>query len=89
MLASAPIGTLPSPTTPRLKPAYKHLAYRPGVDVQTAQDTASAIKSITQDEVCYANALGKHIHVTIETFYVVTYLWLNPCTPSSIRARRP
>ncbi|MGB4979574.1 MAG: Ig-like domain-containing protein, partial [Anaerolineae bacterium] len=61
------------------KPAYKHiLDIVAGVDVQTAQDTASAIKSITQDEVCYANALGKQIHVTIETFDVVTYLGLNP-----------
>ena len=61
------------------KPAYKHiLDIVAGVDVQTAQDGPTVIENISKEEVCYANSLGKPVHVTIETYDVVTHLGLNP-----------
>ena len=43
-----------------MKPAFQHiLDMTSGVDIQTAQDTASVIAQISQEEVAYANAIGK------------------------------
>jgi hypothetical protein len=57
------------------KPAYQHvLDIVDGADVQTAQDCAATIVSISTDEVCYANALGKPVLITLETYDVVQYI---------------
>lgn len=60
------------------KAAYQHiLDIVAGVDVQTAQDQAGPIATITEDEVCYANSLNKRVEITIETYDVVKNLGLN------------
>lgn len=55
------------------KAVFKHiLDMVAGVDVRTDQDDAGQIVQDTKDEVCYANSLGKLVHVTIETYDVMS-----------------
>ena len=57
------------------KPAYEHiLDIVAGVDIQTAQDRSTVIVTLTQDEVAYANSIGKPVHITIETYDVITHV---------------
>jgi murein DD-endopeptidase MepM/ murein hydrolase activator NlpD len=68
------------------KKAYEHIVdIVAGIDVQTAQDglhdNPIVIEEITKEEVCYANAVGKPVHVTIETYDAVSNL--NPLPPEA------
>jgi hypothetical protein len=61
------------------KPAYQHIIdVTKGVDIQTVQDQAAVIVAVSADEVAYASSLGKPVHVTIETYDVVTHLGMQP-----------
>lgn len=60
------------------KEAYKHiLDIVAGIDVQTAQDGRHddpiVIEKLTKEEICYANEISKTVHITIETYDVVTH----------------
>jgi hypothetical protein len=57
------------------KRAYEHiLDIVAGVDVQSTWETATEIANRVQDEVCYANSVYKPVHITIETYDVVTHV---------------
>jgi hypothetical protein len=60
------------------KRSYQHiLDIVAGVDIQTAQDSPTAIVDITKDELCYGNSSGKPVYITIETYDVASHLGLN------------